>query len=150
LRQITENFDVTTMPPELTISVSSDVTPYKNVKNYTTDKTLTSSLSSEDINEQSTSIILSSTSDVIEQTPIDDSKSTDTLMTISTTLTTQTIINTSNMGATADSKPTSTVIDPVSSDDQLISSPSSSFSNAIIFTTNTKQTGEYISIQLIN
>jgi hypothetical protein len=148
LRQTTEHFDVKTMSPELTISVSSDATLYKNVKNYTTDKTLTSSLSSEDINEQSTSIILSPTSDVIEQTPIDISKSTDTLMTISTTLNTQTIINTSNMGATAESKPTSTIIDPVSSDSQLISSPSSSFSNDIIFTTNTKQTGEYIRIQL--
>ncbi len=142
LRQITENFDLTTVPPELLISTSSDATPYKMFENYRTDQILTSSLSSEDINEQLTSIILSPTSDIIEQTPIDISKSTDTLMTMSTILNTQTTINTSNMGVTADSKPTSTIIEPVSSDNQLISSPSSSFSNDIIFTTNTKQTGE--------
>jgi hypothetical protein len=140
-RQITE---------ELGISPSSVPNLNTILEQSTTDNRLTSYVSSEDINEQSTSIISSQTSDTTGEPPTDVFKSSDNQLTVSTLINTQpTISSTSNMAVTVDSQKMSTTINPTSYDDRTSSSLSLSFSNDIMLTTNSKETGKYIMTHLI-
>jgi hypothetical protein len=145
-QQITETSDFTTILPALAISSSSDSTLNKIFEQYTTDKTLSSSLSSEYIAEQSTSIISSPTSDTIEQTSTDTSKLSDNQLTVSNMLSTSTAVTTLNIAATTDPKTTSKIINTISSDDYASSSVTSPFSTDILVTTTSENTGTYIVI----
>jgi hypothetical protein len=105
---------------------------------YATDKTLTSSLSTEEINKQFTSTVLSATSYTTKQVSPDGSSSTVDQSRASNILTTQSAIKTSNIADIFSSEVTYP-----SSDDR-----TSLFSNEMTATTNNKQTGKYISPQL--
>jgi hypothetical protein len=145
-QQITETLDVTTMVPVLYISSSSDPTLNRISEQYTTDKTLSSSLSYEYNAEQSTSIISLLTSDTSEPASADTSKSSDNQLTVSNMLSTSTAVTTLNIAAITDPKTTSKIIHTMSSDDYASSSVTSPFSTDILVTTTSKNTGTHIVI----